>query len=105
MNRRDFLRTNSSICAGWALSRAVPALADTRSAGEWRTFEVVTRVELLKPDGVSHIWLPAPLIRKTSYQKTISTRFTAEGGTTKLSMDTQNALGIVSARYPANAKP
>ena len=83
MNRRDFLRANSSICAGWALSRAVPALADTPSAGEWRTFEVVTRVELLKPDGISHIWLPAPLIRNTPYQKTISTRFTAEGGTAK----------------------
>jgi transglutaminase-like putative cysteine protease len=105
MKRRDFLRANSSICAGWALSRAVPVLADTPSAGEWRTFEVVTRVELLKPNGVSHIWLPAPLIRDTAYQKTISTRFTAEGGTARLSKDKQSALGIVSARYAASAKP
>ena len=87
MNRRDFLRANGSICAGWALSRAVPALADTPSAGKWRTFEVVTKVELLKPDGISHIWLPAPLIRNTPYQKTISTRFTAKGGTARLSKD------------------
>jgi transglutaminase-like putative cysteine protease len=105
MNRRDFLRANSSICAGWALSRAVPALADTSPAGEWRTFEVVTRVELLKPDGVSHIWLPAPLIRNTPYQNTISTRFTAKGGTATLSKDKEGALGIVSAVYSANAKP
>jgi transglutaminase-like putative cysteine protease len=105
MNRRDFLRANSSICAGWALSKAMPVLADTPSAGGWRTFEVVTRVELLKPDGVGHIWLPAPLIRDTPYQHTISTRFTAEGGTAKLSKDKQSALGIVSATYPANAKP
>ncbi len=105
MNRRDFLRTNSSICAGWALSRAVPALADTPLAVQWRTFEVVTNVELLKPNGVSHIWLPATLIRKTPYQNTISTRFTAIGGTAKLSKDKQSALGIVSAMYPANAKP
>src|SRR5580698_567645 len=99
MNRRDFLRVNSSICAGWALSKAVPVLADTSSAGGWRTFEVVTRVELLKPDGVSHIWLPTPLIRDTAYQKTISARFAAEGGTAALSKDEQNALGIVSATY------
>jgi transglutaminase-like putative cysteine protease len=83
----------------------VPVLADTPSAGEWRTFEVVTRVELLKPNGVSHIWLPAPLIRDTAYQKTISTRFTAEGGTARLSKDKQSALGIVSAMYAASAKP
>jgi transglutaminase-like putative cysteine protease len=105
MNRRDFLRTNSSICAGWALSRAMPLLADTPSAGEWRTFEVVTTVELLKPDGVSHIWLPAPLIRKTPYQNTLSTQFIAQGGTASLSKDKQSALGIVSAKYPANANP
>ena len=105
MNRRDFLRANSSLFAGWALSRAVPALADTPSAGGWRTFEVVTRVELLKPGGISRLWLPAPLIRNTPYQKTISTRFMAESGTAKLSKDEQSALGIVSAMYPANAKP
>ena len=105
MNRRDFLRANSSICAGWALSRAVPVLADNRSAGEWRTFEIGTKVELLKPKGASHIWLPAPLIRNTPYQNTISTRFKAEGGTARLSKDKQSALGIVSAMYAANAKP
>jgi len=83
----------------------MPALADTPSAAKWRTFEVVTTVELLKPDGVSHICLPAPLIRNTPYQNTISTRFTAKGGTTRLSKDKQSALGIVSAMYPANTKP
>src|ERR1700728_5256082 len=105
MNRRDFLQRNSSLCAGWALSRAVPVLADTPRAGGWRTFEVVTKVELLKPDGISHIWLPAPLIRNTPYQNTISTRFTAEGGTAKLSRDKQSVLGIASATSPANLKP
>ncbi|HEY1897901.1 MAG TPA: transglutaminase-like domain-containing protein [Terracidiphilus sp.] len=105
MNRRSFLRANGSICAGWALTKTLPLLADTQAAGGWRTFEVVTRVELLKPDGVSHIWLPAPLTRNTPYQKTISARFAAEGGTARLSKDKQNALGIVSATYAANARP
>jgi Transglutaminase-like superfamily len=105
MDRRDFLRANGSIGAGWALSRAVPVLANAPSAGEWRTFEVVTHVELLKPAGIGHIWLPAPLICDTPFQNTISTRFAANGGTAKLSEDKQSALGIVSAIYAANAKP
>jgi transglutaminase-like putative cysteine protease len=105
MNRRDFLRANGSICARWALSRAMPALANTPSACEWRTFEVVTTVELLKPNGISHIWLPAPLIRNTPYQHTISTRFTAKSGTATLSKDEQSALGVVSATYAANVQP
>ena len=105
MNRRSFLRANGSICAGWALTRALPVLADAAAAGKWRTFEVVTKVELLKPNGVSHIWLPAPLIRDTPYQKTHSTRFRAEGGTAALTREKQSALGIVSAAYAPNVKP
>jgi transglutaminase-like putative cysteine protease len=105
MNRRDYLRANGSICACWGLAQAFPALADNPSASGWRTFEVVTRVELLKADGESHIWLPAPLIHDTPYQRTVSTRFTAEGGAARLIEEKQNALGIISAAYSANAKP
>lgn len=104
MNRRNFLQAQGVLCAGWALSKAVPALANA-PAGEWRTFEVATRVELLKPDGVSHIWLPAPLIHDTAYQRTVSTRFMAEAGTARLTKDKRSALGIVSATYPASARP
>jgi len=68
-------------------------------------FEVTTRVELLKPSGVTHIWLPAALIRDTPYQKTLSNRFNAEGGTAKLTTDKQNALGIVAATFAADKKP
>lgn len=100
MNRRDFLRANSSICASWALSRAMPVLAGTLSADGWRTFEVVTKVELLQPNGVSHIWLPAPLIRNTPYQNTLSTRFTAEGGTATLSRDKSKAILGSCQRHP-----
>jgi transglutaminase-like putative cysteine protease len=105
MNRRNFLRADGAICLGWAIARAWPALASTPSAAGWRTFEVVTQVELMKPYGVSHIWLPAPLIRETPYQKTISIHFMAKGGTAGLSKNKQSALGIVSAAYPANARP
>jgi hypothetical protein len=80
MNRRDFLRANISICAGWALPSTLPVRADIPSAGEWRTFEVVTEVELLKPSSISHIWLPVSLIRNRPYQSTISTQFKANGG-------------------------
>ena len=105
MNRRRFLRANGSILAGFALARAVPAVAEALSAENWRTFEVVTKVELLNPKGISHIWLPAALMRETPYQRTLSNRFAADGGRATLTKDKQSALGIVSAIYPANSKP
>jgi hypothetical protein len=59
---------------------------------------------LLQPNAVSHIWLPAPLIRNTPYQKATLTQFTSKGGTAGLTKDKQSALGIVPATYVANVK-
>jgi transglutaminase-like putative cysteine protease len=106
MNRRTFLQSTSAICAGLAVTKSIPAFADTlQSADGWRTFEVTARVEVIKPSGVTHIWLPAALIRDTPYQRTHANKFSAEGGTAKFSKDKPNALGMVSATYPPNAKP
>ena len=59
----------------------------------------------MKPTGVTHVWLPSALIRDTPFQRTLGNKFRAEGGAAKLSKDNPNALGIVSATYPAKAKP
>jgi transglutaminase-like putative cysteine protease len=105
MNRRTFLHANGALCAGLALTKSASVLAQALSTSGWRTFEVVTKVELLKPSGMSRIWLPAALILDTPYQKTLSNHFTADGGTAAVNTDKQTALGIVSATYAANAKP
>jgi len=104
MNRRNFLQSTGAACAGLALTKVLPAFGDAPSTAPWRSFEVTTRVEVLKPKGVTHIWLPAALIHDTTFQKTHFNRFSADGGTAKLTKDKQNALGIVSATYPADAK-
>src|SRR5450631_2719736 len=106
MNRRNFLQSTGAVCAGLALTKSILVFADTfQTGGGWRTFEVTARVEVLKPSRVTHIWLPAALIRDTPYQRTLSNKFSAVGGTAKLTKDKASALGIVSATYPANAKP
>jgi transglutaminase-like putative cysteine protease len=105
MNRRSFLQTAGGACAGLAFSRSLPAFADEFNSAGWRTLEVTTRVEVLKPNGVTHIWLPAALIRNTPYQKTLANKFNAEDGTAKFTQEKAYALGLVSAKYPAGAKP
>ena len=106
MNRRTFLQSTGAVCAGLAFTKSIPVFADSlRPSDGWRTFEVTTRVEVLKPTGVTHIWLPAALNRDTPFQRTHSNKFKAEGGSAKLTQDKTTALGVVSATYPANAKP
>jgi transglutaminase-like putative cysteine protease len=79
--------------------------ADVPAASGWRTFEVTTRVEVLQPSGVTHIWLPAALIRNTSFQKTLANKFVADGGSAKFSRSGQDSLGMVTATYPGQARP
>ena len=106
MNRRNFLQSTGALCAGFAVTKSIPVFSDAlQTSDRWRAFEVTTRVEVLKPSGVTHIWLPAALIRDTPFQRTDANRFSAEGGSAQLTKDKPNALGIVSTSYPVNAKP
>lgn len=105
MKRREFLRHTGTMWAGLALSKTVPLFADAQLSTGWRTFEVTTRVEVLKPSGPTHIWLPAALIRNTSFQKTLANKFEAEGGTATFSESTQDSLGIITATYTEHTKP
>ena len=104
MNRRAFLSSSAVLCSGSILSNALPIHAET-SAGGWRTFEVVTNVELNAPKGPTRIWLPTALRANTPYQRTLSNHFSAKGATVKLIRDDQNTLGIVSATFPPNTRP
>ena len=105
MNRRDFLRSATVVSAGLAFSKAEYVFARDVSSGTWRTFDVTTHVEVLKPSGATRIWLPAALISATPFQKTLSNTFDAPGGTAKLveeqSRLARNHLGGVSRRREA----
>src|SRR5215469_1887729 len=104
MKRRDFLRSTGAICAGFAFTKATSFFAET-SAPVWRTYDVTVRVEVLKPNGETHIWLPAALIRDTPFQKTLANKFTAQDGTAKLIENKEPSLGIVTAAYPSGNRP
>ena len=105
MKRRDFLRSTGMVCASLALPKSGLLFAESAPSGSWRTFEVTTRVEVLKPSGVTRVWLPAALIRNTPFQKTFSNKFSAEGGTAEMVESKADALGIVTATFPAGVKP
>jgi transglutaminase-like putative cysteine protease len=74
-------------------------------SGSWRTFEVTTRVEVLKTSGATRVWLPAALIGQTPFQKTLSNKFSAEGGSAELVEGKADGLGIVAAKFPAGVRP
>lgn len=105
MNRREFLTYTGGATLGASLSRVDQAFALDSMPTGWRTFEVTTRVEVLKPSGPTRVWLPTALLGATPFQRTLANEFQAEGGTGKLVESKPDALGIVVAEFPAGTAP
>ncbi|HTR04310.1 MAG TPA: transglutaminase-like domain-containing protein [Thermoanaerobaculia bacterium] len=105
MDRRRFLMTAGVASATLALPKASRLFALGLTPVPWRTFEVTTRVEVLKPAGATRVWLPAALLRETPYQKTLANEFRADGGKAELVEAKDDSLGIVSAAFPEGVPP
>jgi len=105
MKRRDFLRSTGIYSASLAFAKPGRLFASDATAENWRTFEVTTRVQVLKPSGTTRIWLPAPLISQTPFQKTLSATYQPECGTAKMIEIKPDALGIIAAEFPSGVSP
>ena len=105
MNRREFLAYTSGAAVAASLSRVHKAFALNPMPTGWRTFEVTTHVEVLKPAGATRVWLPASLLGTTPFQRTLANDFKLEGGTAKLVEEKTDGLGIVVAEFPAGVRP
>ncbi|MFZ2388223.1 MAG: twin-arginine translocation signal domain-containing protein, partial [Polaromonas sp.] len=65
--RRSFLKNTAATAIAAALPSLNFAQAPARAhfapqSGGWRTFEVTTRVDIPKPEGVTRVWLPIPSV-------------------------------------------
>ncbi len=105
MKRRDFLKSTGAFSASLAFARARRLFASDAAVEHWRTFEVTTRVQVLKTSGATRIWLPAPLITETPFQKTLSATYQPDDGAAKMIDFKPDALGIIAAEFPTGTSP
>jgi transglutaminase-like putative cysteine protease len=98
VNRRSFLQTATAASAGAAFASGTPPAS-------WRTFEVTTRVEILNSSEATRIWLPAPITSRMPFQKTVSTKFRADGGKARTVESKSDGLAIITAEFPPGVKP
>jgi transglutaminase-like putative cysteine protease len=104
MKRRDFLRSTGVFSASLLFAKPGRIFASDAAVEHWRTFEVTTRVEVLKPSGATRIWLPTTLISETPFQKTLSRTFQPDGSA-KMIENKPDALGIIVAEFPSGVRP
>ena len=95
MDRRTFLRTTSAAAAASAL----PWREALANSGDWRSYEVVTRVEVLKPRGVSHAWIPLPMGQDTDWHKSIGNAWSGNAAQARVASDGKYGASMVHAQW------
>ena len=107
--RRTFLK--NAVATGIAAS--LPAIGFAQSdpsaqsaarrfvprPGDWRTFEVTTRVEILIPQGATRVWLPIPCV-DSDYQRSLESSYTSNGQTQRLA-DNVSGAQMLYVEFPA----
>src|ERR1700730_4840882 len=105
MNRRDFLQSGGLVSVSLAFAKAERLFSQVTTVARWRTFQVTTRLEVLKTSGTTRVWVPAALISETPFQKTLANTFNCEGCTAKIVESKTDALGIIAAEFPVGGRP
>lgn len=101
MDRRHFLITGAALPLATALPRAARAqqLPFDPQPGGWRTFEITTRVEVLKPAGATRVWLPVPVVEDGS-QKPLDSSWTGNAAAMRIVHDGKHGAAIFYAEWP-----
>jgi transglutaminase-like putative cysteine protease len=111
MNRRSFLRVSAALpaaVAAWQLpGPAAPARAQQKEfaprSGTWRTFEVVTRAEVLSPSGVTRVWLPIPVVQG-EYQRILENQWTGNAAVMRAMSDAKYGASMLYAEFAEGEK-
>ena len=72
--------------------------------GSWRTFEVTTRVDILKTDGSTRVWLPVPSVN-TDWQQSGVSSFSSNGSARMRSDSLQGVQMLLAEFSPQVERP
>jgi len=107
MNRRNFLKQTLAASGGVLLAGRLPHAQQPHAAATkptWRTFEVVTRVELVEPAGTSRAWLPLPLMQDTDYFKRLGDSWSGNAAAMANLREAKYDAGMVYAEWAPGTK-
>jgi transglutaminase-like putative cysteine protease len=94
MDRRAFLTST--------IATSVASALPWRSAlaqAEWRTFELVTRVDIQRPSGVSRAWIPLPLPGQNDWHRDQGDSWTGNAGRAEVRRDPKYGAEMLYAEW------
>jgi transglutaminase-like putative cysteine protease len=104
MNRRHFLQTASILSAGFAGSAPQMGKGQEITSHKWRTFQITTQIEILKPAGITRVWAPVALVQDTPFQRAIANSVECQAGIANI-VKRAGELQLIAAEFPPGAKP
>jgi transglutaminase-like putative cysteine protease len=99
-DRRELIKAGAAVSAAALLPRAAQAQAvfAPKPAG-WRNFEIVTRIEIAKPQGRTQAWVPVPSVTEGDWFKSGDSKWTGNAKTTLLLKDSKYQAEFVHAEW------
>lgn len=93
MKRRKFLQAFAASTAATVLpGKARAGLAfEPKPAHGWRVFELRTKVELVKPEGATQVWLPLPAIEDEAWMRPMGNHW--EGNAAQMRVESDGLYG------------
>ncbi|MEW5864517.1 MAG: transglutaminase domain-containing protein [Pseudomonadota bacterium] len=99
MKRRDFLRTSAVAAAAAALP-----WRDALASGQWRAYEITTRVTILAPRGAMRAWVPLPMAEDTDWQRSLGNRWTGNFTSARVVSDGKYGATMLLAEWDASER-
>ena len=94
MHRRAFLQSAAAFTAVASLP-----WRESRAEAPWRTFEVTTRADIVRAQGISRAWLPLPSIDGNGWQKVIGNRWSGNAAKVQVLKDAKYGVGMLYAEW------
>jgi transglutaminase-like putative cysteine protease len=97
LDRRTLLKAGAAVTLTAGLPRFASAAFDPQP-GAWRTFEIVTRLEIAKPEGKTQAWVPVPAVNEADWFKSLGSQWTSNG-TAALKRDAKYGAEFVHVEW------
>jgi transglutaminase-like putative cysteine protease len=107
LNRRDFLKSGTSASLVAALSSGAAAQQPfAPRPDQWREFEMITRVELVKAVGsTSQAWIPVPAVNEPEWMRPAQNVWRTNAGTAVLERDPRYGAEMLHLEWNGRELP
>jgi transglutaminase-like putative cysteine protease len=99
MNRRVFLKSSAAAAA----VQALPWGSALAAIEGWRSYEITTRVEIMRPKGMSRAWIPLPAV-ESDWHQVIGNSWTGNASRMQVMNDGKYGVSMLYAEWAAGAQ-